>query len=902
MSGCNGSDAHQSDGDNEKTISSSIDNSYELHKLSSIGSYHINVMDNVKLSDDAKLKIEKIDNLSTNKECNIASIDKTGFTIETKKPLVCDYLYTISILNGNNTHLVGDKSGYSRVLVSSNPNTAQLIPFGVMVSQNNSITIDVKNELAKVGDHHAIDGFALDSNVVVLPSDGGSAITAGNTVKYTPPVGFEGNVTLSYSLSNSSGDILAGSIIVTISEDAKIGIDIDDSIVIPELIEVGTDTEIDITKYVHDIDPKTPNDFQLIYVNTFNASAKLTDASNAQNKSFIFNASKMGDYYVNAVVTDHHGGFDIALIKINVYDSSLTKSWSDIQVDTLLYSAPLTYLETVATGVDISGSKYDSGVGMNVAVFNYEQAKNFCGTRGRLPTESELHNLVVEKPPATSPQNWPVEAGYWTDNKAIVVNLKDGSSSTPVKPLQYYVTCVSDGEFEIELSKSRLNNIVANGTDTGTIYTTLKLNGKPVQGEEIRASIVPGGTARNPANIVNDRLNTNVDGVAEFKITSLYRGINKIEISYSSLVRTVDVTFKGDATTAVLSLEHVQDGSASTPAKVKGILIDANNNEVEGEDISFEASSSNKSDVSITKDNKLTIADGSQTASIKWISSSTPSAPETVQIHASYGGQDEFKDVNFAFVSNTLSEFTIDPEAALKGGIAFGHVKVLKTDGSPAKNANVSLSTPRSDFSINSNGQSTVVTTDSSGMADVELEYVGTDTKTITTDITAEYNSKKITHNVKFEASAVASKFDVVKMYIKTDQTDPKYPISRLYNMEFLAKAGSLITKPIPVTLPVRKSNDEGPIAPEDAFYTVGFLENGKIVPPTDVLSNDIETGFGQNPNWIFDRFWVHIGYNINNSFFYCKKESSSWIMTSNTLKLSTGEEQVLVVDMLCTP
>ncbi|HIF9203967.1 TPA: Ig-like domain-containing protein [Photobacterium damselae] len=811
LAGCNGQ--NESDTPVEKHyVSSMIEETYELFKINDEGEYYVNVLDNVELSSNTKVKLEQVVNLSSNENCEINSFDNNGFVVRTRKPIVCDYNYTITSDN-NEYQLTGDLAGYSRVLISKKPNESKLIPFGIVAYEGQKTTINIKDELVKVGeDPHVLDGYTLSPDIVMTPdSKGTTVVTPSNEIEYTPAAGFEGNVTLSYTLSDTSGDLLAGSIIVTVTNTASTGIEIDEKITFPDLVEISTDKEIDISKYVHGIDPATPNDFQLIYVNAFDATVKLKDPTDYQNKAFIFNADKIGSYYVNAVVTDHRGGYDVALIKVNVTDSSVTKGWGDIPLGTLVYSAPLTYIDTISMGIDISGSNYDSTVNMDIATFNYTQAFNYCRTRGRLPTETELNNLYHKKPPAKDPQNWPVGHKYWTDKEAFVFDLNTGKKENSTTPKRYYVTCVSKGKFEVTATSP----VVVN--KPGFVTARLEFAGRPVSGKHITASVLSG-----KATIRNDDIVTDILGRAVFEVNDTAAEETQIKVKYDGETRVAKIKFVGDPSTATLYLQKVNDGDSTNSAQVEGRLSDAYANPVSGEYINFKAED-HVSDVSITHD-ALTDARGIQNAFIKWIGA-IPSKDQAVKIKATYGGDTETTSVNFAFATpspyNLLFVMEDSKAGYALGDHAVGKVKVTDpSTGNAVADEDVKLSISSvSKASSSTCGTSCIslspsdfelipdtikTTADGTGFSEFSIRYIGSSTTPsllpdADVEITATYATQSISDVVQFTTTSTTSPYNLIRIEVwdvdsNPDTSDHFSDLPTIMFKELIAEAGRVVT------------------------------------------------------------------------------------------------------------
>ncbi|MEF1249521.1 hypothetical protein [Vibrio owensii] len=266
----------------------------------------VNVVDKVARSGGERISLAEVEVLSSDPSCQLVDSDNESFQIISDHAMVCDYQYTVG-LDGYSSgyQMIGKRSGVSRVVVANNAQQAELVPFGVAGYQGETLEINIENELTKVGDNTSLSGFSLTDDVILMPTGSSSTVSldkTNNKISYTPAATFKGNERILYTLENSSGNVLVGSAVVTVSERSSVGIDIPDKIEILDTVEVGKTAVIDISPYVID---KQDDNFQLIQVVAFDSAVALSDASDTTNKTFTFKVEHAGQYYVNAIVKDN---------------------------------------------------------------------------------------------------------------------------------------------------------------------------------------------------------------------------------------------------------------------------------------------------------------------------------------------------------------------------------------------------------------------------------------------------------------------------------------------------------------------------------------------------------------------------------------------------------------------
>ncbi|HIF9544739.1 TPA: Ig-like domain-containing protein [Photobacterium damselae] len=735
--GCNGSNSNSSSipEQKEKFVSASIVDDYSLIDINDEQLKHkVKLLDKIRLSENYEVIISSIESLNKNKACKIIERDFDGFSIEGIEPLVCDYQYQIRLKSeNNNVKLTGDTTGYTRVLMSNNPESSKLIPFGVVAYQNKPTVIDIEEELSKVGDTTSLDDYVINDDIVVTPSDSSSIISVDSSthkITYTPSDSFSGNEQISYSLTNKSGDkVLAGSFVVTVAAEIINGIDIDEKIEIggADSAEVNVEKVIDISNYVHNVD----DDYQLIYVSAFGAKVELNSPTDPQNKKFKFQANMLGDYYVNVIVSDHRGGYDVGLVKVNVTDPNGVGNWPSIWNGLLYFNAPLTTVDALTDNIAATSSYFDSALGYWIAAFDYNMAKDYCNTIGRLPTVEELKNLYTEKSPGI--RGWPIEKVYWSSDLNTVVNLADGSDSASKPNTAYYVTCVGDGDFKIDTKESTVTDIVADEMDTATIVAKISFNGSPVEGETVNLVLSDSKAVIDTPQVMSDS-----NGEAKFSLSSrtaetfIATATYDTPITRDLISRDITVSFIGDAKTATLDQSTTVDNVSiySQEAEVTASLIDINNNTVPKEVVSF---SSFATSVTVTPATTETNTDGKQVAKIKWTDTTIPLNDQTVEVFSTYIRPGETVPMTASsLVRFLVAKFTelktIVNNESIDGGINIVRAIIKDPSDNPKSDVDVNFKSNSDLCWIDGKDATTVpvtIASDSNGHANANISFKG---------------------------------------------------------------------------------------------------------------------------------------------------------------------------------
>lgn len=635
--------------------------------------------------------LSDVEILSNHDSCVIESIADTSFVIQALDSKVCDYRYYVmpkSTSSMAKSDSQGASSAIARVAVSSEPDATELVPISATTLINEGISVSLESELNKVG-FTLGDEFVLTE--LTLPYSFSSSAEINDldpqTIDYTPPQGFSGIDRVLYTLEDAeNGLVLMGVLDVAIGHEANQGFSIDENIEYPDMVDVFVETEIDISDFVSSEDG---DDYQLVYVESFNAEVAPKDPLDITNKSIIFMASDPGFHYISFGVTDHNGAYDMGLIQVTVTDPNQSAKWEDIYHQVDRYTAPPTSLDAVRVGAvyDIKLTEYAYSPEIDMAGFRYPSAVNYCDLIGaELPTVDQLTQMTSDISVQTL-HNWPVQAQYIvhgdTTEEPMWVELADGATSSGIiDPVgYYYVTCITQGVMEVLPTSS--TQTVANGVDTAVVYIELKL------GDEARPDTIISATVDSTnVTLESDSVMTDSNGIAEFRLTSFKAETVTLTVELDGVTETHDIKFIGDEETAAVTsqttIDDVQYQSAG--AQVVATLTDENGNPVEGYSVNSEASIETHPNTGqsvapiIEPESTQTDGAGQQKMRVKWDTSyEIPTTNMTFDVTSSY-----------TTTTNTLTEAVsqVTFNAYVCGG-EVGNQSTLNAKGSCVKIMNL---------------------------------------------------------------------------------------------------------------------------------------------------------------------------------------------------------------------
>ncbi|MEZ8658785.1 hypothetical protein AB6D68_06690 [Vibrio cyclitrophicus] len=590
--GCNG-DSSDSGSTTESSVPTTINAQNATFVTQYADSYKVDLSDKVLIGGNGNDSFTLVDvtPLSETPECQLLGQSDKGFTVAADSSKSCDYQYQVESTSSSATSVLSNLA-ITRVAVVRD------VPVDVSEIELNAIssttfieqTVEVKEIKSLLKSQTGFDigdGFIL-SDIVTLPySDNTATVNPINdSILYTPPSGFEGIERILFSYINDvSGEVLLGTLDIVVTQDVNYGFIVDDNITYPT-VGVNEKVEIDISQYVQSQDD---DDYQLIHVDSFNAfTAPLNDE--LDNKVLTFETSKPGAHYITFAVSDHNGAYAIGLIELYALDSSRASPWGDIYYDSKRYTGPLTTNEASSNKITYEGGLLDNYYNppVEIALFTFSQAQNYCGVNGRLPTPSELQSLFTVG--VQTNYEWPLSESYLASDGGlgIIIDMESGDSSD-YNSGAYIVTCVNIGGLTLITDESSLTDIVANGSDEAVIVVQLTFDDVPVEGQILDIS-VPATVSGY--SIKDSSVETDANGKATFYISSLIAQEFLVTINSNDLEVSTNISFVGDYENAVLSIETTTDyADTANSNRVKVSFFDINGQPLSGETVRISSNS-----------------------------------------------------------------------------------------------------------------------------------------------------------------------------------------------------------------------------------------------------------------------------------------------------------------------
>ncbi|WP_286300073.1 hypothetical protein [Vibrio apostichopi] len=622
-----------------------------------VESYEVDLSSKVFSSSGGGFSLTDVEVLSDDNQCQIQSITQTGFVISGVNAKVCNYRYhaspiasTLMMHNAQSTEadLAGVTSSVAiaRVAFSSEPTATELMPISSTGLINEEIHVSLKEELEKVGINLS-EEFVLTE--VTSAYDYSSTVQVNSVdsqaIVYTPALDFSGIDRVLYTLEDSSnGLVFMGVLDIAVAYELNLGFTIDEDIVYKDTIIVNTDIDIDISDYVKSDDE---DDYQVVYVGSFNANVASKDPLDISNKIIVFNATSAGYHYISFAVSDHNGVYDMGLIRVSVSDPNQSAKWNDISHLLDLYTSPLTALDAVSKDVPYDTKLIDSAYNpaIDMAGFRYSTSIAYCETiGGTVPTVEQLTQMTSDINVQVL-HNWPTQAQYIAYDELIEqpmwVDLSDGAfSSGELDPVGgYYISCVKQGLIEVLPSSDSV--VVADGVDVGSVFVELKL------GEEARPdAVITVSVSSLNITLDSDAVTTNIDGIAEFRMTSFKAETVTLTFDVDGITQAYEVSFIGDEKTAGVTSEATINNTSYTSVdgnQVTATLKDDYDNPVEGYSVTSEVSSGEHPDTFETvkpllvEETTKTDTQGQQKVRVKWDSQyETPKTNMTFDVTSSY--------------------------------------------------------------------------------------------------------------------------------------------------------------------------------------------------------------------------------------------------------------------------
>ncbi|WP_193789232.1 Ig-like domain-containing protein [Vibrio owensii] len=557
--------------------------------------YIVDLSDKVSVSGGNDFQLLSVDSLTQSAECEPLEQLTQGFVVSADSAKSCDYEYEVAVIEASAASiapvsLTGAPSdvAITRVaVVSEAPANAEELSLPAISEATlveTLIEVDVEELLLiQTGTTIGTDFTLNDALTLPYSENTATANQTTNTISYTPTSGFEGIERILFSYTNSvTGDVLLGTLDIAVSHSANQGLTIADDITHEE-VAINEVVTIDVSPYVtsHDGD-----DYQLIYVDSFNAATEPLDPVDVTNKSFTFETSRMGNHYVSFAVSDHNGAYEMGLMEVPAFDPSKAGQWDGIFYEGLYFSEPLTTQEAASKEITYNDTLVDNFYSpeVNLALFSTVNALNYCGLQGRLPTSEELN--VLSSQSVQTNHNWPISEQYMANDDGTykTVDLATGIVSEYLGG-NYIVSCIEGGL----TVQPPAGEIIANGiNEAQVVFTLLGEDEEPIVGPAINFTVRDS----NQAALTTLSEATDVNGLA----TALVTNIKAEEVTVCGEVGIQNtcaiVTFTGDLATAeVVAVRHDVSSWSSGSSEnfpVIATVKDINNNAVPDAEVTME--------------------------------------------------------------------------------------------------------------------------------------------------------------------------------------------------------------------------------------------------------------------------------------------------------------------------
>ncbi|EGR2875452.1 hypothetical protein DLH97_25420, partial [Vibrio parahaemolyticus] len=583
----------------------------------SVERHEVNLSHYVTTSDNSPFKLTRVEALSSDADCQVLGQTDTQFYVAGDTKKVCDYRYFAESVSGKSmvSQSLSNTSNSALVRLATTETSAdaELPPLNNVTLKNTPVSVDL---------HAHFDAIGLDvsewvlSEAVTLPYNHDALVdvdVANQTLTYTPENDFTGIDRILFSFTDDEQNPRMGQVDIAISVEANQGLEVHENIVYPTEVNANNQVEIDISPYVTSPDG---DDYQLVYLQAFNAQLSPVESDVMYNKKFYFESAKAGDNIVTFAVSDHKGAYDVGMMQISVLDESQSAQWLDIRYGLNRFTAPITAYDAEGAGVVYDSSYLDTGYtpAIKMALFRYHLAAKYCESIGaEVPSSTQLSNLA-KNINVKERYNWPTQAVsgkyYAQENGApYSVDILSGISSSVPGDVAYQVTCVVSGALEVVLPDSKLQ-AVANASDKAEIAVQLTKEGGIAEGEAVSASLSQGSSAQLDA----DTVITDENGMAVFKLRSIKAESLTLTAEFGGETTEAEVKFIGDINTAMLSMSTTLNNQYHAQAnEVTAVLHDAFDNPLVGYNVSFSADTDS---VDVTQG--LTDADGKLVSKITW--------------------------------------------------------------------------------------------------------------------------------------------------------------------------------------------------------------------------------------------------------------------------------------------
>lgn len=486
------------------------------------------------------LTLEHVEPLS--QSCGMPVVDKhhLSFTVAESIPETCVYRYVVRN-HPENSQLDKESSAESVVLLSNETDSSLIPPISKSIKVDSELTIALRQELGSTYP----DGYTLNQDVVLLGDGVVSANVSSDTILYqassTP-----GDTRFIYYLSSDDGNnVKAGYVDIAVSSEGN-STPIAENIAGPESLYPNTNITIDVSDSVSDPDG---DPLQLTDVYAYNANVAITDPLDVNNTKLNFSASQPGSYSVTYYVSDHRGGYAVAVVHIVVSEPPLP--WNDIVLESgARYTAPWEKSSADIAGIYYQGTEPEviNRTEYLIPLFSADAAQALCQSRGMaLPSQEQMNALFQARPDVANSDHWPTSVAYWSSSKSTAnqqygFNMSSGAQTLLPTSTPLIVTCVYPGELSTLVSKDNAYQTELADGDFNIVEAYAKqADGSPISGQRIYAFSDDENLRFESQSALTDST-----GKASFKVRSALSGEFDVLVNYYSQSKAALVHFIDD--------------------------------------------------------------------------------------------------------------------------------------------------------------------------------------------------------------------------------------------------------------------------------------------------------------------------------------------------------------------
>lgn len=541
LSGCGGETSEQNEhSSHQEAVSSPVATDNYSQFLLDESQHVVSLAEHVSDPQGLPITLERVEPLS--QSCGMPIVDKhhLSFTVAESIPETCVYRYVVRN-HPENPQLDKESSAESVVLLSTETDSSLIPPISKSIKVDSELTIALRQELGSTYP----DGYTINQDVVVLGDGVATVDVSSDTILYqassTP-----GDTRLIYSLSSDDGNnVKAGYIDIAVSSEGN-SMPIAENIAGPESLYPNTNITIDVSDSISDPDGDS---LQLTDVYAYNANVAITDPLDVNNTKFNFSASQPGSYSVTYYVSDHRGGYAVAVAGVVVSDPPLP--WNDIVLaSSARYTAPWEKSSADIAGIYYQGTEPEviNGTEYIIPLFSADAAQSLCQSRGMaLPSQEQMNALFQARPDVANSDHWPTSVAYWSSSKSTAnqqygFNMSSGApillpTSTPL-----IVTCVYPGELSTLVSKDNAYQTDLADGDFNTVEAYAKqADGSAISGQRIYAFSDDENLKFESQSALTDS-----EGKASFRVRSALSGEFDVLVNYYSQSKSALVHFIDD--------------------------------------------------------------------------------------------------------------------------------------------------------------------------------------------------------------------------------------------------------------------------------------------------------------------------------------------------------------------